>query len=1467
MAEISINWGTKVITIPKDYTQLVQSSPSEIRQLDLDVFRLDLKDLEDSEAGMPMLDTHNHVLPITFGGVTLARVIEIINGYTITFEDGQYAVNLVGANSNVGDVINVNQVSVRSNNSAGLTFSETINDQSFLGGRIFIDPDRGLPGTQFPRGTPSDPVNNYADAKAIADDRKFFKYQLEGAVVLDVTDDIEDTDWFGNDLVQSSIVLAGTPTTDCVFHDMEISGAFNGRVVLNNCRTSNVTNFSGVMRRCEFSDTVTIDANNVARVTFTDCQSSVPGTTTPVLDWNNAACDGEIRKYAGGVRLINFTQPGQAFSFDILSGHVVIDESCTEGTIVVRGGAKLTNLAENNANLNIDTSGLILPESSFNGRLEYKETSVYTGQLYPYGSLQFPVNNWTDIEALATRYKINDYIIKGDLTLGSGNSLAESIVTGTSIVESSITLANTNTTNCVFDKITIDGYLSGACTINRAVVNNVYGFAGVVRKSRLTGNIVLDVNAGSNVTSVSFENTISGVPGGGSPILDWNGAIVDGEMRGHYGGVKLTNFNQPGNSFSFDVPSGHVILDSTCTEGTIVVRGTAKITNNTLANSNVVVDTSGLVYPESAYRGEILYNEDSSTSGNRYPYGTSAFPVNNYEDLESIGDFYNIKTFKVGGTLLLNGAGSDIHTNETYIGARSVLSSVVNIESVEDFSGTGFERLTLTGNVAANTSPMTAIDCVFNNLYGYWGGLQNCGIQGTLQVGGPQLFGQGILFSGSPTVNLANVCTSFSGYVNGGDFTISNAPANALINLTLAGNEVTIDSSNDPSATFNFEGLGSITDNSTSIIESEHLLYPSASYQGEIYYDPSATKTGNLFPYGVSTLPVNNYNDIETLSGIYNIKNIRFTGDINIPSSANISGYEWTGSEIITSEIILNGSSMENSVFNDTTIGGTANGSCVINNSRVEDIINFSGIIKNSELESNITMDSSSTRTSHTFQYTTSSDGIPVLDWNGISANGDIRGHLGPILLKNFNQPGYTFSFDVPSGHIILDSSCTEGTIIVRGSGRFTNNTLANSNVVVDTSGFIFPEAAYIGAVYYDASSQYSGNTYPIGTPLFAVNNHSDMYQIGLKYNLSTYRTSGTNLIPTGHGHNREAFIGHKSVVGDILELGYSGGGGPIMSGSSFQKLTVTGPMQATEPLTVEDSILSDVSGLYGIIVDSAITGNLVIGGPFTDLKGVSFESTPNIDMNYECFALRGVVDGGDARIKNVPTGGIVDLTIQGSLIVVDASANAGSTIIISGYGNVVNQSSATVNTNDLLSVPEVKLIPNAVWAVDNTNPTANTFGASLSTIENNTANLANLDVNVNNSDIANAVWLTDVSTYGAGTAGGTLQSASTGNVDYDTLSSSVWNIDPTSNTYTANSIARSITNISDRTIRILGLTQENFRYKDQIYVNGNMVSGNILIYESATDLDNETNEVAIYNIEASYDTDGLLTDYKVKKN
>lgn len=118
---ISINWLTKTILVPKDY--LVDEGNGYFA-MDVNQFRLDLKDIEDGE-GITFEDTHRHNTEVVLSGVTFARTFEIINGYQVEFEDdgtmnGHYTVRLYGANHNIADVKVFNSVSIVQSNSAGL---------------------------------------------------------------------------------------------------------------------------------------------------------------------------------------------------------------------------------------------------------------------------------------------------------------------------------------------------------------------------------------------------------------------------------------------------------------------------------------------------------------------------------------------------------------------------------------------------------------------------------------------------------------------------------------------------------------------------------------------------------------------------------------------------------------------------------------------------------------------------------------------------------------------------------------------------------------------------------------------------------------------------------------------------------------------------------------------------------------------------------------------------------------------------------------------------------------------------------------------------------------------------------------------------------------------------------------------------------------------------------------------------
>lgn len=368
---ITIDWANKIINIPKVDLTLVQSTPSEIRSMDINWFRLILKDLEDDfDQGMPFVDTHRHNTTVTVGGVELARVVEIINGYTITFEDGQYAVNLYGANSNIADVTNVNQVSVRSANSAGLVTSQAI-EYGEYGGRVTVDVLNGESGTIYPIGTLRRPVNNLADAALISSYRGFNTYSIIGNITFDTGDNLEEITIVGQNATRSNIIInAGSDTLNCEIIEARVTGNLDGGTILRNCVISNLNYINGFLFNCMI-DPGTISLGGTDTAHFLNCYSGVPGVNTPTIDMNGTGIEDTplaIRNYNGGIKLIHKTGNASA-SIDLGSGQVIIDSSCTAGTLVVRGDGKVVDELGNELFSGIHNGGLTLINETTSGHL------------------------------------------------------------------------------------------------------------------------------------------------------------------------------------------------------------------------------------------------------------------------------------------------------------------------------------------------------------------------------------------------------------------------------------------------------------------------------------------------------------------------------------------------------------------------------------------------------------------------------------------------------------------------------------------------------------------------------------------------------------------------------------------------------------------------------------------------------------------------------------------------------------------------------------------------------------------------------------------------------------------------------------------------------------------------------------------------------------------------------------------
>ena len=353
---ITVDWPNRVINIPRADMALVQASPTEIRELSLAALHGTMRDLEASDTGIMYLPMHTYNPPVNIGGATLAPVVTIINDYTVTFEDGQYAVNLTAANSNVADRVNVNQVSVRASNSAGLVQSREIEHNSFMQA-VYINAIAGASGTDYPKGTPLRPVNNLADAKAIATLRGFNVLHLDSDLTITAGEDIssyriESNDW------RVITLEAGAISDDTEFLRLSVYGEMSGSWnVLDDCWVFNITNFMGWVRggsieRVELAPYVNPDPLSLGSSYFDNLvpmYANVPSALVMADDvsvsFTNCTDICEIQSMTAG----------SVVNAGVLGGKIIVAASCTGGGILVSGVGEL----ENNSALAVDADNLV----------------------------------------------------------------------------------------------------------------------------------------------------------------------------------------------------------------------------------------------------------------------------------------------------------------------------------------------------------------------------------------------------------------------------------------------------------------------------------------------------------------------------------------------------------------------------------------------------------------------------------------------------------------------------------------------------------------------------------------------------------------------------------------------------------------------------------------------------------------------------------------------------------------------------------------------------------------------------------------------------------------------------------------------------------------------------------------------------------------------------------------------------
>lgn len=337
MADISIDWISKVISVPKSAPEmdLIQSVPTVIYDLDLNAFHIKLRDLEAALGGAPWATTHSHDGESTLGGLTYARKIQIIGGYTVTFEDDQYAVNLVGANSDVADKTNVNQVSVRPQNAAGLISSPAIEYASFNGG-VTIDTSLTTSGTGYNLGTPANPVGNVPDALLIAAFRGFTKLYVIGNITFGTGHDISDFNIEGESHHKTLVTVnPGAVTSNTEFRSCILQGTLNSESSISNCVVRDLDSFEGDLHNCGLEGTIVLGGNVDSEIINCYDATAGGGAAIATIDMGGSGQGLIVRNFEGGLELKNKSGTEEV-SVGIRLGRLVLDSTITNGEILVR---------------------------------------------------------------------------------------------------------------------------------------------------------------------------------------------------------------------------------------------------------------------------------------------------------------------------------------------------------------------------------------------------------------------------------------------------------------------------------------------------------------------------------------------------------------------------------------------------------------------------------------------------------------------------------------------------------------------------------------------------------------------------------------------------------------------------------------------------------------------------------------------------------------------------------------------------------------------------------------------------------------------------------------------------------------------------------------------------------------------------------------------------------------------------
>jgi len=729
---------------------------------------------------------------------------------------------------------------------------------------------------------------------------------------------------------------------------------------------------------------------------------------------------------------------------------------------------------------------------SFDNAVSIDEVNGYVGTTNPlYGNREYPLKYLDDAITVAERNSLSTFYIIGDLTIGSSHNVSRYTLKGEgasfNTARTTITMiSGCSTADTIFEHARIEGRQGGEAHYTNCVIGAITNSHCQYNLCGLDNSVQL-VNSGWTVghtTTLKDCYTESAWF-----VVDYNSSPISQVYSNQSGKLKFINVTNSSANITLQLDAAEVWLDSSCTAGTVTIRGVGTLINE---SSGMTVVTDGLINKTTiseavlntslvgfdvessvaeamrfaAYGAQVSFDMHNTNSGTIYPIGTIAKPVNNMEDAVTIAGALGFDT---------------IHLN-----CNHTFDATTNISGI-NFVGHGAQETSLTvvsGSIlyqcSLNEAYITGTffgvnefnNCVISDLHASAAAsvsgtlvARGCSFKNTISAA-HNLSGEFILYDcyglprdddGSPPIidmQGSNATLQIRNYA--GLLKLANITQETDVRMFLNSGGLEL----LPSVTngnFTVAGVGTFTDGSTgwdslnvdALMNSETIWEVAAS---EIYLDVNNGTDSTEYPTGTPNQPAKTLTNALAICAEHNISTIMLAGTLTLDQDIS-------GKEIISwknGKVDLNNQPCLATRFRECKVWGTQGSLAMFFNCRIDNITNMNGIFEDCKFLTTTpsVIANGAVIMMNNCRSQVPGSSSPVFDFSNGNIGFNNRAYSGGIRLLNSTDAGNIATIEFIAGKFNFDNSNTAGNFHVRGVCDLTNIDSSGGATVV-TNGAV----------------------------------------------------------------------------------------------------------------------------------------------------------------------------------------------------------------------------------------------------------------------------------------------------------------------------------------------------------------------------------------------------------------------------